>query len=78
VRAAAGILGRPHKNGSKEYQVVFNQLQQPTKKPSKATASSSGGSYYFIYTFQVENAITDVDIKAKLLPSAVLQQPSRS
>jgi hypothetical protein len=34
--------------------------------PSKATASSSGGSYYFIYTFQVEDAITDVDIKAKL------------
>jgi hypothetical protein len=41
-------------------------LQGPTKGPSKATASSSGGSYYFIYTFQVEYAITDVDIKAKL------------
>jgi hypothetical protein len=46
--------------------VVRLQLQTPSKKPSKATASSSGGSYYFIYTFQVEYAITDVDIKAKL------------
>jgi hypothetical protein len=46
--------------------VVRLQLQTPSKKPSKATASSSGGSYYFIYTFQGEYAITDVDIKAKL------------
>jgi hypothetical protein len=34
--------------------------------PSKAAASSSGKSYYFIYTFQLGCAITDVDIKAKL------------
>jgi hypothetical protein len=46
--------------------VVRNQLQRPPKKPFKAAASSSGKSYYFIYTFQVEYAITDVDIKAKL------------
>jgi hypothetical protein len=39
---------------------------RPSKGPSKATLSSSGGSYYFIYTFQLGCAITDVDIKAKL------------
>ena len=49
-----------------EYTAVFNQLHNPTKRPPKATASSSGGSYYFIYTYQVEHAITDVDIKSKL------------
>jgi hypothetical protein len=66
--AAAGILGHLHKNGSVEYNVVRNQLKNPSKKPAKATASSSGGSFYFIYTCRVgvEYAITDVDIKAKL------------
>jgi hypothetical protein len=49
-----------------EYTAVFNQLHNPTKRPPKATASSSGGSYYFIYPYQVEHAITDVDIKSKL------------
>jgi hypothetical protein len=64
--AAAGISGNPQKNGKTAYPVVQNQLQAPTKKPSKPTASSSRGSYYFIYTFQLGCAITDVDIKAKL------------
>jgi hypothetical protein len=30
--AAAGILGRPHKNGSIEYKVVSHQLRIPTNK----------------------------------------------
>ena len=64
--AAAGISGKLQKNGFMQYSAVRNQLKNPSKKPSKATASSSGGSYYFIYTFQLEDAITDVDIKAKL------------
>jgi hypothetical protein len=59
--AAAGI------RKDKKNRVVVTQLRNPTNKPSKPTAaSSSGGSYYFIYTFQLEDAITDVDIKAKL------------
>jgi hypothetical protein len=64
--AAAGIPGQLQKNGLTVYHAVRCQLQCPTKEPSKATASSSGGSYYFIYTFQVGCAKTDVDIKAKL------------
>ena len=64
--AAAGISGKPPKNGLTIYHAVCCQLMRPTKSPSKATASSSGGSYYFIYTFQLGCAITDVDIKAKL------------
>jgi hypothetical protein len=63
--AAAGISGKLQKNGL-TYRAVRYQLTYPTKLPSKATASSSGGSYYFIYTFQLEDAITEVDIKAKL------------
>jgi hypothetical protein len=59
--AAAGILGRPHKNGSLTYPVVVSEAA-----PDSHKTSSSGGSYYFIYTHQVEYAITDVDIKAKL------------
>jgi hypothetical protein len=59
--AAAGI------RKDKKNRVVVTQLRNPTNTPSKPTAaSSSGGSYYFIYTFQLEDAITDVDIKAKL------------
>jgi hypothetical protein len=53
--------------------VVQHQLQAPTKRPSKPTASSSRESYYYYFiwvfichTFQLEDAITDVDIKAKL------------
>jgi hypothetical protein len=46
--------------------VVCRQPMEPSNEPSKATASSSGGSYYFICTFQLGCAITDVDIKAKL------------
>ena len=64
--AAAGISGQLRKSALMQYNVVRNQLMHPTKLPSKATASSSGGSYYFIYTFQLEDAITEVDIKAKL------------
>jgi hypothetical protein len=64
--AAAGISGKLQKSGFMQYSAVRNQLKHPSKKPSKATASSSGGSYYFIYTFQLEDAITEVDIKAKL------------
>jgi hypothetical protein len=64
--AAAGIPGQQQKNGKTVCHVVQHQLQAPTKKPSKPTASSSRGSYCFIYTFQLEDAITDVDIKAKL------------
>jgi hypothetical protein len=67
--AAAGIPGRLHKNGSVQREggnVVRVQLTRPSKKPSKPTASSSGGSFYFIYTYQVEYDTTDVDIKAKL------------
>jgi hypothetical protein len=64
--AAAGIPGRPQKNGRTAYHAVRKQLQVPTKSPSKAAASSSGKSYYFIYAFQLEDAITDVDVKAKL------------
>ena len=45
---------------------AHSSSQTPSKRPSKATASSSGGSYYFIYTFQLGCAITEVDIKAKL------------
>jgi hypothetical protein len=64
--AAAGIPGQLQKNGQTAYRVVLQQLQNPTKKQSKPTASSSRESYYFIYTFQLEDAITDVDIKVKL------------
>jgi hypothetical protein len=64
--AAAGITGKPQKNGRTKYNAVATQLMRPTKAPSKATASSSGGSYYFIYTFQLGCAITEVDSKAKL------------
>jgi hypothetical protein len=64
--AAAGISGSHQKNGLTVYNAVCNQLMRPTKSPSTATASSSGGSYYFIYTSQLGCAITDVDIKAKL------------
>jgi hypothetical protein len=49
-----------------EYSVVRIQLHGPTKKSSRASASSSGESFYFIYTYQVEYAISNVDIKAKL------------
>jgi hypothetical protein len=54
------------KFGTTTYHVVRHQLMAPTKAPSRASASSSGGSYYFICTFQLGCAITDVDIKAKL------------
>ena len=55
------------KTGSRHTpQYATSSCVAPTKLPSKATASSSGGSYYFIYTFQLGCAITDVDIKAKL------------
>ena len=64
--AAAGIPGRTQKNGLTVYNSVCGQLMSPSKRPSKATISSSGGSYYFIYTFQLGCAITEVDIKAKL------------
>ena len=64
--AAAGIPGKLQKNGLTLYTVVRDQLRVPSKKPSKAAASSSGKSYYFIYTFQLGCAITDVDIQAKL------------
>jgi hypothetical protein len=64
--AAAGIPGKTQKNGLTAYHAVSRQLTYPTKEPSKAAASSSGKSYYFIYTFQLGCAITDVDIKAEL------------
>ena len=64
--AAAGIPGKTQKNGLTVYHAVRHQLMHPTKSPSKAAASSSGGSYYFICTFQLGCAIADVDIKAKL------------
>jgi hypothetical protein len=64
--AAAEIPGKTQKNGLAVYQTVRRQLMHPSKESSKATLSSSGGSYYFIYTFQLGCAITDVDIKAKL------------
>ena len=59
-----GIPGQPQKNGSTKYHVVRSQLQRPSKEPPKVTASSLGGSYYFIYTFQLGDAITDVDINS--------------
>jgi hypothetical protein len=65
--AAAGIPGQLQKHGQTVYRVVLQQLQNPTKKPSQPTASSSRESaIYFICTSQLEDAITDVDIKAKL------------
>jgi hypothetical protein len=44
----------------------ITNCKRPSKEPPRATASSLEGPYYFIYTFQLEGTITDVDIKAKL------------
>jgi hypothetical protein len=78
--AAAGISGQLQKNGLTVYRAVRDQLQTPSKRPSKATASSSGGSYYFIYTFHptwVCHHRCRHQTK-RSLPSAVLKQPRMS
>jgi hypothetical protein len=68
--AAAGILGRDGRIKTGAWNTAWYPISSRTPQRDRRlrpyTASSSGGSYYFIYTYQVGYAITDVDIKAKL------------
>jgi hypothetical protein len=67
-----GYLAARCRKGCMQCPVVGNQMNHPTKNPSKPTSSSSAGSFcfagsfYFIYTYQVEFVMSDVEIKAKL------------